>query len=187
MASNKALLEQTKQDLELHYKYLKKSLEEQTTREHPPTTHRRIPTLPDLRFEYSYLRSVARYVHVERQTPADPKGKGKAVVEEVEESGVVSAPSEVIEIQWGRVLWITTRDQVISPLLQGALWGVVGHFLRPMMAVAGASISEWWTRGAGRPKGAPSHEGGGVGWLRNWIASFTTPSISTSHGITFSR
>ena len=90
---------------------------------------RRIPPVPDMRFEYSYLRSVRQCVQIERPT-ASEKGKEKAVEGEGEEENeregevqVVGA-GEIVQVQWGRILWITTRDQVISPLLQGALWCV---------------------------------------------------------------
>lgn len=80
----------------------------------------RAQRLPDLRFEQSYLRSIRPYVHVERVEPRelgkDEKGKGVSVEE--------SSSTEVIQIQWGKVAWVTTRDQVISPLVQGALWCV---------------------------------------------------------------
>ena len=56
--------------------------------------------------------------------------------EEVRESGahaaVISSTKEVIEVQWGKVLWVTTRDQLLSPLIQGALWYV---HLRPFLVV----------------------------------------------------
>jgi len=177
-----------KQDLALHA-YLQQSLEARPVRD-PPQTHRHIPAVPDLRFEYSYLRSIARYVHVERSKPdevvVDRKGKGRAV-EASQLEMVESFPGEVVQVQWARVLWITARDQALMPLLQGVIWGVVGPFVGPAMAVASARFSEWWGRGAGRRAGAPSHEGGGVGWLRDWIAGLTTPSITTPHGITFTR
>ena len=98
---------------------------------------RRIPPLPDLRFEYSYLRGVSQYVHIERPQSsgaANEKGKEKAIEDDDEagteaEGAEVSvshsaSAREVVRVQWGRVLWITTRDQVISPLLQGAVWCV---------------------------------------------------------------
>ena len=89
---------------------------------------RRMPPVPDLRFEYSYLRSVSQYVHLEQRS-ASGKGKAKEK-EEAEGEGenedeAVLAGSEVVRVEWGRVLWITTRDQLISPLLQGALWCVL--------------------------------------------------------------
>ena len=88
------------------------------------TSHRdsapRVNRLPDLRFEQSYLRSIRPYVHVERVESGEPQKdeKGKAIA--VEDA----QPREVIEVQWSKVAWITTRDQVISPLVQGALWWV---------------------------------------------------------------
>ena len=92
---------------------------------------RRIPPMPDMRFEYSYLRGVRQYVQLEH--PARPtsseKGKEKAtdIDGEDEEEGEQEqqlGTRQVVQVQWGRILWITTRDQVISPLLQGALWCV---------------------------------------------------------------
>lgn len=83
--------------------------------------HRRIPPLPDLRFEYSYLRGVRSLVSVQRsELPAvDEKGKGVALRE-----NDLALGGEVIHVQWGTLVWVTLRDQVISPLLQGALWYV---------------------------------------------------------------
>ncbi|KAI0631048.1 hypothetical protein C8Q77DRAFT_1159762 [Trametes polyzona] len=143
---------------------------------------RRIPPVPDLRFEYSYVRSVAPYVHIEQ--PSSAKGKEKAIdgVDglELDTSAATTAgqeTGEVVRVEWGRILWITTRDQVISPLLQGALWGVASHFLRPLGAVLGAHFRAWWARGAARGKDASEIEGDGVQWLRNWMGSILTPSV----------
>ena len=97
---------------------------------------RRIPPVPDLRFEYSYLRSVRQYVQLERPAPpqTSEKGKEKAldVDEEQEEQLAVTGGDEVVHVQWGRILWVTTRDQILSPLLQGALWCV--SFSPPLVA-----------------------------------------------------
>lgn len=83
---------------------------------------RRIPPVPDLRFEYSYLRSVSQYVHLERPSPS---GKGKGKEDEAADNEGGATGSEVVRVEWGHILWITTRDQLISPLLQGALWYVI--------------------------------------------------------------
>ncbi|PIL23527.1 hypothetical protein GSI_14839 [Ganoderma sinense ZZ0214-1] len=151
---------------------------------------RRIPPVPDMRFEYSYLRSVRQYVQLERPS-ASEKGKEKAAdvgdgeeqegeQEQGQEEGQLGT-REIMQVQWGRILWITTRDQVISPLLQGALWGVAGHYLRPLGAVLGAHIRAWWAQGATR-KDAP--EGNGAQWLRSAIGGILTPTAATSslHG-----
>ncbi|KZT69977.1 hypothetical protein DAEQUDRAFT_765020 [Daedalea quercina L-15889] len=141
---------------------------------------RRIPAVPDLRFEQSYLASIKPYVHIERtpdkQLTSDVKGKGKAV----DTQGCASqVTAEVITVQWGRVVWITTRDQIISPLLQGALRGLAGVFLTPLLAEAGAKFHAWWSKGAFRSD-RPGQEGHGVGWLRNWIGSLTVAGGSAA-------
>lgn len=89
--------------------------------------HTRLPIIPDLRFEHSYLRSIQPYVAI-RHVPTHSTNLESEYVnldgsEEVEKGQELqNVRSEVIHIQWGRVTWVTTRDQIISPLLQGALW-----------------------------------------------------------------
>ena len=111
---------------------------------HTPNSRSRLPVIPDLRFEYSYLRSVRPYIHIERSTSASvltdvhPVGPASedheyerinipGTQKETEGNDKAFFPtpifaSEIIHVQWGKVIWITVRDQVISPLLQGALW-----------------------------------------------------------------
>jgi len=106
----------------------------------------KLPAIPDLRFEYSYLRSVRQYVHVERMYPMSTQqhrrmstkellnDHGKAGLPAVTSQGLSQrtsvqgtsqSPKEVIHVQWKKAIWATTRDQVISPFLQGAFWCVV--------------------------------------------------------------
>ena len=66
-------------------------------REHSRT---RGPPIPDLRFEPTYMRKVGQHVRIEKK-----------------EGGV-----EVVHVEWGKVLWITTKDQILAPMLQGAVW-----------------------------------------------------------------
>lgn len=107
--------------------------------------------LPDLRFEQSYLRSIAPFVrnrHEEdRPDTANEGEKHKtsgADVTEMEQ-GIYGAP---IMIEWKGLLWVTARDQVcilyfptassrlnflriqiISPFMQGAVWLAIRLFL----------------------------------------------------------
>lgn len=90
----------------------------------------RLPPIPDLRFEQAYLKSIAPYIHSQKagesssvpQTQPASVEKGKSTREqEVEKVDLVSrvdVPAEY-SIEWDRVAYITLRDQVISPLLQG--------------------------------------------------------------------
>lgn len=88
--------------------------------------HRRLP-IRDLRFEYSYIQSIQPYVELRRGTQGDI---AETVVVDDDDSSIdkkepkprSSSTSEVIHVKWGKVAWITTRDQIISPLLQGTFW-----------------------------------------------------------------
>ncbi|KAI1131516.1 hypothetical protein F5Y10DRAFT_59509 [Nemania abortiva] len=82
-----------------------------------PRRHRAasFPPMPDLRFEQSYLHSIA---------------------------GAET---------WGRVVWITVRDQVMMPLAQGVLYNlaIVGwqHWNRNAQmsgSSIGARLRRWW-------------------------------------------
>ena len=115
---------------------------------HTPNSRPRLPVIPDLRFEYSYLRRVRPYVQIERSTttsasasvltnvhhPDDPAHEYERInipgdQKETEGNDKTLSPttpmipaSEIIHVQWEKIVWITVRDQVVSPLLQGALW-----------------------------------------------------------------
>ena len=66
----------------------------------------------DLRFEQTYLKSIAP--HVRLTTP---------VSDESEKREDLARPeARRLEIKWGMVIWITTRDQVLAPMFQGMIW-----------------------------------------------------------------
>lgn len=82
----------------------------------------KLPLIPDMRFEYHYLKNIQPFVRitrVERKVQDTHEVEGMMVVDE-------ESSREIIEIDWRRVLWVTLRDQVISPLVQGTLWCVLG-------------------------------------------------------------
>ncbi|KAG8747729.1 hypothetical protein FRC10_011857 [Ceratobasidium sp. 414] len=108
-----------------------------------------IRALPDLRFEQSYLLSLKPFVHIRsEETPGDSNSGTRGTVEKptventalaeplgldiaVHSAGVAryGVPERV---EWGKIAWVTTRDQIISPLLQGAVWGTASLFLAPL-------------------------------------------------------
>ncbi|KAH8988398.1 hypothetical protein EDB92DRAFT_1872561 [Lactarius akahatsu] len=74
---------------------------------------------------------------------------------------------------WQSVVWVTIRDQVISPLLQGVLWyplirSVMGLFSR-------------------RDTPQPSKEGSAAGWLRHWARSLFFPDARAGNSSAGSR
>ena len=66
----------------------------------------------DLRFEQTYLKSIAP--HVRLTTPA--------LDESEKRGGLVRPEAQQLDIKWGMVIWITTRDQVFAPMFQGMIW-----------------------------------------------------------------
>lgn len=70
----------------------------------------------DLRFEQTYLRSIAP--HVRLTTPAPDENEKHGGVAHLQGQG------HQLHIKWGTVIWITTRDQVLAPMFQGILWWV---------------------------------------------------------------
>ncbi|KAI0476696.1 hypothetical protein F4859DRAFT_58544 [Xylaria cf. heliscus] len=80
-----------------------------------PRRNQSFPPMPDLRFEQSYLHSIA---------------------------GAKS---------WGRVAWITVRDQIMMPLAQGFLynlaivgWQYWNRNAQMSGSSAGARLRRWW-------------------------------------------
>ncbi|KAF8329562.1 uncharacterized protein EI90DRAFT_1411639 [Cantharellus anzutake] len=97
--------------------------------------HHNASAFPDLRFEQSYLKSISPFIsststssnedkstqekHLggTRSSQADPVHQ--PLNEVVIEQSLYGVP---ISVKWRRVLWMTTRDQIFSPFIQGALW-----------------------------------------------------------------
>ncbi|EKM57511.1 uncharacterized protein PHACADRAFT_251182 [Phanerochaete carnosa HHB-10118-sp] len=127
-----------------------------------------VPTIPDLRFEHTYLKNIRQHVHVKyMQTKSISDVTGKS---EAQES---SQGTEVVHVAWGKVLWITVREQVIGPLAQGLLWGVLRWYCLPSAAIFGQNFRAWWDRGntlASRHRGNRQTIDG----VRNWV--FSKPS-----------
>lgn len=112
------------------------------------TSHRHsraeLSVIPDLRYEYSYLNSIRRFVNLERiSNDVSPESSRrnqlseeklldsyedleerelKASLEEQLPAQQSTALVELVHVQWTNVFWFTTRDQIITPFLQGALW-----------------------------------------------------------------
>ena len=95
------------------------------------STRKRLP-IPDLRFEQVYLKRIQDCIHVEPVT-RDAKEKGRAQPAEVDMQDaeftaythvtpLVNSSQRIVRVDWGKILYITFRDQVMMPLLQGMLW-----------------------------------------------------------------
>ncbi|KAF5368294.1 hypothetical protein D9757_010534 [Collybiopsis confluens] len=118
----------------------------------------RLPPIPDLRFELTYLKSIHPFVHIRRKYK-------ESVEDEFDRLKASGDIVESVEVEWKRVVWITLRDQVISPLFQGAVWR---GSRQDLVASRNALIRK--------------KEGLGVGWLRKWVHGLGLTSSSRSSG-----
>lgn len=84
--------------------------------------------IPDLRFEQSYLKSIKAFVHIEQTSVSNESRKleGQEIGQDV--TPIVDSSHQLVKIDWGKVVWVTFRDQIISPLFQGALWYAIFSF-----------------------------------------------------------
>lgn len=76
-----------------------------------------LPPVPDLRFEYTYLKNIRQHVHIERKW-------SRSELEDNTELPESSSVIEIVHVDWGSVFWITIKEQFMSPLLQGTIWCV---------------------------------------------------------------
>ncbi|RSH77887.1 uncharacterized protein EHS24_002958 [Apiotrichum porosum] len=109
-----------------------------------------VPPIPELRFEQAYLRSVMPALHAR---------KGDLLLGA---PGAIEAGREV-DVNWRAVAWITLKDQVISPLIQGVFWG--------LLSIAGAGVLTSMRAGLGMPTrttAAPGQmrDGGAQSWRK---------------------
>nr|KIR84514.1 hypothetical protein I308_05101 [Cryptococcus tetragattii IND107] len=133
-----------------------------------------IPPLPDLRFEPRTGKESRSDL---AEKPEQEVGTG--MVQSADRNEVYFWGREV-DVDWSRVAWVTIRDQLFAPLVQGALWGWATIFLSATGVALRASLypARHTPRGriTGGPGGSTSTAGGGeaVGgeWWRKWVKSW---------------
>ncbi|KAL1744861.1 hypothetical protein HDZ31DRAFT_37618 [Schizophyllum fasciatum] len=106
-----------------------------------PHSSKHTPQLPvpEMRFEQKYLTSIAPYIHTS-YTPVAEHESSLAVEDHLggayEKVEVKEKRRQLVkrtEVQWGHLLLRTTFDQVISPMLQGLVLAVLGHWITPIV------------------------------------------------------
>jgi hypothetical protein len=76
--------------------------------------------IPDFRFEPSYLKAIAPFLHWKQ--PWTHQANTHINDSDDEERRERERQRGAVAVRWSGVLWVTIRDQVIMPLLQGVLW-----------------------------------------------------------------
>jgi len=118
------------------------------------------PLSLDLRFEQTYLKSIAPHVRLTTPASDESEKRGDLVRPEVRQ----------LDIAWGKVIWITTKDQVFTPLLQGMMWGTLSPWVQ-------------YFRGDSAPspgKGRTSMTGAGIAKLQSWLSAIIPPTATAS-------
>jgi len=135
-------------------------------------------SIPDLRFEQNYLRSLRRFIHFEDVKPQEHKEDKSAQIAEVGGSGPYGVP---LVIDWGGVLYITARDQIFSPFAQGAVLAVAALYLRPFLRALGARIRTNVV-GTWRSIFSPMepHVQHGSGWARRPLRDMGSIGVTTN-------
>jgi len=131
----------------------RKSDEERPSRLHSSTSHQRPMKIPDLRFEQSYLKGVSKFVHTEH-------------IDDGSEAGHL----EVVKVDWGSVGWVTFRDQLFMPLLQGFLWGTLSQFVAPVSSFVWRQLGSIFGI---RPPRPSSKSGEFASRMRDWSKSLS--------------
>ncbi|KAG0697597.1 hypothetical protein DFH29DRAFT_945423 [Suillus ampliporus] len=144
----------------------------------------RLP-IPDIRFEQTYLSRVQTCLHVEQVAGRGgdvglPLSIDDPFIAATHVSPVITSSQQITRIDWGKLAWITVRDQIIMPLLQGMLWGVIGTYYRPFVGVMKSSLR-------GKPALPNPVEGEGVGWLRSWVKKLGVGELTIGPVSTKSR
>ncbi|CAE6532249.1 unnamed protein product [Rhizoctonia solani] len=149
-----------------------------------------IKALPDLRFEQAYLSALKPFMHIRADGPVDGKPESRATIEEpavkaaalagpvgidvVTRGAGVSRYGTPERIEWGKIAWVTIRDQVIAPLVQGTVWGSASIFLGPASKKVALSLREMFVgpnnqQSASGVTPRPSRGENNMGWLRSWV------------------
>ncbi|KAG9024233.1 hypothetical protein FRB95_011754 [Tulasnella sp. JGI-2019a] len=148
-----------------------------------------VPRIPELRFEQSYLLSIKPFIHQgghrERQaaeTETEHHEATRALVKEgVLDDSLYGVP---LHIDWQGVAWVTLRDQFLSPIVQGAVWGTASIFLVPatqrfwslFKAGDGKSSAVLQSQQTTPPSG-PTEVGPWRRWLKTWFGALQTNTV----------
>ncbi|EST09751.1 hypothetical protein PSEUBRA_000133 [Kalmanozyma brasiliensis GHG001] len=108
----------------------------------------KLPTLPDLRFEQSYLATIRGFLHEEHPSKSSDasefveekhglKTDDKSKEDHHHKIAITHSKAKDehelwlgnLRVEWFPILYVTVRDQLLSPLVQGAVWGLGGLLL----------------------------------------------------------
>eukprot|EP00918_Siedleckia_nematoides_P006696 GHVU01014604.1.p1 GENE.GHVU01014604.1~~GHVU01014604.1.p1 ORF type:complete len:199 (+),score=5.58 GHVU01014604.1:74-598(+) len=87
--------------------------------------------VPDLRFEQGYLMSIRPFFYLQPETtPINPERTNRT--DNVDDLYYLGRN---FRVKWALVMWVTLRDQMFYPMMQGALWGTMSLFITQVWRV----------------------------------------------------
>jgi hypothetical protein len=132
------------------------------------------------------LRASAPHVRLPRPASGGNEKRGD----------LVHHQDQQLDIKWGKVIWITTRDQVLAPMFQGMIWSVSPLLMRApsnltafcifvTVAICRGILSPWvqyFRRGSvpSSKNGRPSRTGAGIAKLKSWLSAIIPPTPAAS-------
>ncbi|KAM9910398.1 hypothetical protein OXX69_004516 [Metschnikowia pulcherrima] len=121
-------------------------------------------TIPDLRFEKSFLRSLQRYANTSTGKPTGPLTEAELKLldehknEEIDDDDDSGNSRERLKpvgpITPGIVAYAVIKDIVIRPLLEGFTWALLVILFRPtlrLVTAQGHRMGSWLATILGRP------------------------------------
>ncbi|CCF53837.1 uncharacterized protein UHO2_00928 [Ustilago hordei] len=134
----------------------------------------KLPTLPDLRFEQSYLATIRNFLHEdppcstsqddspefnEKQDLTDEKEQDHHHEVEITRSNADKKGHELwlgnLRVELFPILYVTIRDQLLTPLVQGAVWGLGGLLLTQVRQYMSARVKvAKMSKGNAGPRGS---------------------------------
>lgn len=91
-------------------------------------------SVPDLRFEQGYLMSIRPFFYLKPSTALDdiePTLTHQPIEDEAPNGDIKDLLylGANFRVKWSLVAWVTVRDQVIYPMMQGCMWGTLSLFI----------------------------------------------------------
>lgn len=104
-------------------------------------------TIPDLRFEQSFLKSLDRYAD-QAQSKKSAISNAELKLLDIDDDKSVTNEAElapIAPITPGIVMYAILKDQIFMPLLQGFLWSGLLLCVRPFLGMIVANGQRWGT------------------------------------------
>ncbi|KAG0140982.1 hypothetical protein CROQUDRAFT_664429 [Cronartium quercuum f. sp. fusiforme G11] len=93
--------------------------------------------IPDLRYEQGYLMSLRPFFYLQRKAinfdSSQPRNQLTYDLPSTENIDNMFYLGRNFRVKWPLVIWVTLRDQMLYPMMQGCLWGTLSLVLAQIL------------------------------------------------------